>query len=151
MLVELHRLLNGQVAGSSPVSSNKHYGAVAQWIEQERFADLLSPVSMPDGSKRKVKQLSSITGRTSAYEAEGAGSSPAGAARIWSVVQLVECRTLIPKVACSNRAAPAKQCVAQPGRVSALEAEGRWFKSSHTDQFNRAIAKGTAQRRKDRV
>lgn len=56
-------------------------------------------------------QLSSITGRTSAYEAEGVGSSPAGAARLWSVVQLVEYRTLIPKVApntgMANRAAPA--------------------------------------------
>ena len=30
-----------------------------------------------------------------------------------------------------------QQCVAQSGRVSVLDTEGRWFKSSHTDQMKK--------------
>lgn len=42
-------VVTDQVAGSNPVGST-NYGPVAQWIEQERFADHLSPLSSPDGT-----------------------------------------------------------------------------------------------------
>lgn len=74
-------------------------------------------------------KLSSIIGRTSVYETEGAGSIPARAAKLWSVVQLVEYRTLIPKVARSNRAAPTRNGPLAEGFSSGLLSCGRGFDS----------------------